>query len=150
MGTQILGAMDQSSQVGTNHLATVLGEPYERAFAEWTTALLFSGENFAPDSRFNFATSVPWSPLHTSLCSSRDLADGYQGHDGHLGYRTLNPGSPQGAPLRQDGWNAFVTGTGNGADTTITVTSQNGDHPYVVVARFSGVLPEGDGVLSCP
>jgi hypothetical protein len=148
LGPGVLGQLVQSDQTGRAHLEAVLGEPFERAFAEWTTALMFSGEAFDPDARFSFAGSGPWAPLHRALSSAKSCLAGYPGHSGYVGYQPLNPGGLARAILRTDGWNAFVTGTGTGAPVTITITSMNGDRPAVVVVRFSGDLPTGDG--TCP
>lgn len=134
-GADILKNIVQTTGVGRGNVASVLGEPFEQAFAEWTTALMFSNETFAPGTRFNY-TGAGWTPLHLKLVSGT-------GRLGYVEYRSFSGGSAS-ASLRALGWNAFVTHSGLGQPVTITVSpTVSGVQPEIAVVRFSGTLPDG-------
>ncbi|HLL51904.1 MAG TPA: hypothetical protein VK447_00070 [Myxococcaceae bacterium] len=126
LGSGILGQLVQTDQVGLPNLGSVVGLPFGRAFAEWSTALMFSNESFSPAvGQFDFK-GANWTPLHSKVR--------------YLNYEALNPGGKS-LTLRKDGWNAFVTGNGVGGTATVTVSSSATVKPTVVVVRFSGALP---------
>lgn len=127
VGSQILGSLVQTDQVGLTNLSSALGLSFARAYAEWTTAVFFSNELLTPVvDQFDFK-GANWTPLHTQLR--------------HLNYVSLPANSPQSLLLRKDGWNAFLTGYAVGGAGSITLTTSETVKPTVVVARFTGTLP---------
>jgi hypothetical protein len=111
---------------GTAGLESALGEPLPRAMADWATALLLSNEPGAPSQRFSYLGSG-WSPLHERLR--------------HLDWQPLlAAGAP--ATLRADGIAVLVSGSAAGGPAEVRVRSDGDGAPYVVVARFSGDLPQ--------
>jgi len=92
---------------------------------------LFTSYPVRPAPDFSFAAGVPWSPLRTTV--------------GKVLYTSLpRPGDPT-APfttsLMGDGWGAYVTSKGTGADVTLTLGSTAGVKPRAVVMRLKGDLP---------
>jgi|GEM_PF-3202954 len=149
MGEGILKNIVQTTQAGTDNLARVLGEPFDQAFAEWATALLFSNESNEPSTKFDF-TGANWSPLHAKLTASAGCGPAfpYPNRAGYLQYETFDNGTAK-AALRSLGFNVFVTNAGLNQPVTLTVTpTQSGVQPEVAVIRFSGSLPDGRQ-LSC-
>jgi hypothetical protein len=110
---------------GVGGLEAALRMPFARAMAEWATALLFSNETVAPDSRFDYVGAA-WSPLHDRLR--------------YLDWQPL-PAAGVDATLRTDGIAVLVTGPSGGGPATVTVRSAEAVKPHVVVARFAGELP---------
>ena len=111
---------------GTAGLESALGESLPRAMADWATALLLSNEPGAPSRRFSYL-GAGWSPLHERLR--------------HLDWQPL-PASGASATLRPDGIAVLVTGAAAGGPAEVRVRADRDSAPYVVVARFSGDLPQ--------
>jgi len=111
---------------GTPGVESALGEPLPRAMADWATALLFSNEQAAPSQRFSYLGSG-WSPFHERLR--------------HLEWEPLLAAGAS-ATLRADGIAVLVSGPASGGPAEVRVRSESGGAPYVVVARFSGDLPQ--------
>jgi hypothetical protein len=110
---------------GVSGLEAALRMPLARAMAEWATALLFSNETVAPDTRFDYVGAA-WSPLHDRLR--------------YLDWQAL-PAAGIDTTLRTDGIAVLVTGPSTGGPATVTVRSAETVKPHVVVARFAGELP---------
>jgi hypothetical protein len=111
---------------GTAGLESALGEPLPRAMADWATALLLSNEPGAHSQRFSYLGSG-WSPFHDRLR--------------HLDWQPLLAAGAS-ATLRADGIAVLVSGSSVGGPAEIRVRSEGEGAPYVVVARFSGDLPQ--------
>jgi hypothetical protein len=123
-------------------VAAASGLTFDETYARYATGALFSGEDplftgypaypaATPAPLFSFAPApAPWAPLHTAV--------------GRVGYTSLPraaaPTSPFVTTLRNDGWNAFVTGVGQGSEVTLTVTSTASVKPRLAVVRFKGSL----------
>jgi hypothetical protein len=138
-GTSVLGDLVNTAGLGVGNLERALGVPFEWAFANWTSALMFSNETFSPAARFNYTGSV-WTPLHQKIASYDQ--NNVLTRQGYLRYAPLGPDQAT-ASLRANGWNAFLTGAPDGAgDVTLTVTATS-VRPHVVVVRFTGDLPPG-------
>jgi len=110
---------------GVSGVEAALRMPFARAMAEWATALLFSNETLAPDTRFDYVGPA-WSPLHDRLR--------------HLDWQPLSAAGTE-ASIRTDGIAVLVSGPSAGGPATITVRSTEAVKPHVVVARFAGDLP---------
>ena len=111
---------------GVAGVESALGEPLPRAMADWATALLLSNEAGAPSQRFSYLGDG-WSPLHE-----------------RLRYLDWQPLVAAGAPatLRADGIAVLVSGAAAGGPAEVRVQSVRERPPYIVVARFSGDLPQ--------
>lgn len=145
LGEGILADLVQTPGVGVDNLTNVLGEPFDQAYAEWATALMFSNETVSPDSRFDF-TGANWDPLHQKLVANASCSSAfpYPNRPGYVQYETFDLNGEADATLRADGWNAFVTNAGLGQPVSITVTpTQTGVMPAVALIRFTGSLPDG-------
>jgi hypothetical protein len=130
-GSALTTALVTSRLVGNANVEAATGVAFEAALARFAGASIFSGETFAPTAptagEWQYATGVPWSPLHTSL--------------GYVNYTALTPGLASSPTLRTDGWATLVTGTGSGGPATLTVTSGAAVKPTALLVRFSGSLP---------
>lgn len=119
-------------------VAAASGLSFEEGYARFATAAMVSGEDalFAsypvrPAPDFSFAAGVPWSPLRTTVGKVRYTALPRPG----------DPTAPFPTSLMGDGWGAYVTAKGTGADVTLTLGSTAGVKPRAVVMRLRGNLP---------
>jgi hypothetical protein len=122
-------ALVTSGLRGKANVAAASGLSFEEGFARFTTAALFSGESFGPKPQWDF-NGPSWTPLHSKV--------------GYARYTPLSGtvAAPLAAPLKADGWSAFVTAFGVGAAATVTIASPSASAPDVVVVRFKGVLQQ--------
>jgi hypothetical protein len=136
-GSAFTWQVTHSAQTYRQSLAAASGLTFEEGYARFATAALFSGEDpmFAayplkPAPAWSFAVQpAAWFPLHTTV--------------GRVAYPTLPPAGGASLPtkLHQDGWGAYVSHLGTGADATLTISSTAAVQPRVVVVRFKGSLP---------
>jgi hypothetical protein len=114
--------------VTLNDLEVTTGIPLPIMYALWTGALLFSNEAASPWQGFDYL-GPDWTPLHEKFLP--------------LEYAPLEPGSPTPVPLRQNGFDAYVTGVAGpgGGTVTISISDPLQVRPYVVAIPFQGQLP---------
>ncbi len=137
LGTGFLAQLATGDLAGIPNFERAAGMTFSQGLADFTSALLFSNEDFSAgaadldftgSATFDF-TGTDWTPFHAKLR--------------HLDYGGLDPSAPTTVSLRQNGWKVFLTGpVPAGSTEPLTVTLAAGTvTPWVTLVRFTGALP---------
>jgi hypothetical protein len=159
-------ALENPWLAGKANVENATGVPWELGMARFATAAMFSNEdtsatpggaissagNQLGQEAFNFlgdGVQLPYVPWHHYMDSCSIGGVTYdKPRDAYVAYTPLS--STSYVSLRTDGWAAFATGQGSGAPATITVLSAAAVHPYAVVVKYTGMLPNYSFDSTCP